>query len=245
MPLLDVQDVHIGFEGMRVLDGLSLQLEPGELRFLIGPNGAGKTTLLDVVCGKLRPRRGRVLFAGRDVRQLAPQRLVRLGLGRKFQTPAIFPSLTARENLQCAGGSREVGWRLLAEASAGLRARVDEVLELAGLAPRAGEPAGQLSHGQQQWLEIGMLLMQEPQLLLLDEPVAGLTRAERERTADLLREIQARCAVLVVEHDMAFVRQFGATVTVLHQGRVLVEGPMRTVQADPRVIEVYLGQGRA
>jgi urea transport system ATP-binding protein len=242
MPILDVQDVHISFEGIRVLDGLSLQLEPGELRFLIGPNGAGKTTLLDIVCGQLRAQRGRVLFDGRDVRHLQPHQLVGIGLGRKFQTPAIFPSLTVRENLECAGGSRDAGLRLLWPATAAVRQRVNEVLELTSLEARAADRAGVLSHGQQQWLEIGMLLVQQPKLLLLDEPVAGLTRAERDRTAELLRSVQSHSAVLIVEHDMAFVRQFGSTVTVLHQGKVLVEGPMQMVGSDPRVIEVYLGK---
>jgi urea transport system ATP-binding protein len=245
MPILEVDDVHISFDGIRVLDGLSLQLEPGELRFLIGPNGAGKTTLLDIVCGQLRAQRGRVLFDGRDVRRLQPHQLVRLGLGRKFQTPAIFPSLTVRENLECAGGSREAGLRLLRPSSAVLRYRVDEVLELTWLGARAADRAGVLSHGQQQWLEIGMLLVQQPKLLLLDEPVAGLTRAERDRTAELLRAVQSRAAVLIIEHDMAFVRQFGSTVTVLHQGKVLVEGPMQLVGSDPRVIEVYLGKSES
>jgi urea transport system ATP-binding protein len=240
--LLDVQDVHISFDGIRVLNGLNLQLQPGELRFLIGPNGAGKTTLLDIVCGQLRPHGGRVLFDGVDVRHREPHQLVKLGLGRKFQTPAVFPSLSVRHNLECAGSSRDAGLRLLWRAGPSIRKRIDEVLELTGLQSLAARRAGILSHGQQQWLEIGMLLMQEPKLLLLDEPVAGLTRAERERSAELLHSIHRDCAVLIVEHDMAFVRQFASTVTVLHQGRVLVEGPMRTVQNDPRVIEVYLGK---
>jgi urea transport system ATP-binding protein len=229
-PLLDVQDVHISFDGIRVLDGLTLQLQPGELRFLIGPNGAGKTTLLDIVCGQLRPHGGRVLFEGRDVRHMEPHQLVKLGLGRKFQTPAVFPSLSVRHNLECAGSSRDAGFRLLWSAGLSIRKRIDEVLELTGLQSHASRRAGILSHGQQQWLEIGMLLMQQPKLLLLD------------RTAELLRSIHRHCAVLIVEHDMAFVRQFGSTVTVLHQGKVLVEGPMRTVQNDARVIEVYLGK---
>ena len=242
MPLLDVRDVHIAFDGMRVLDGLNLQLAPGELRCLIGPNGAGKTTLLDVICARLRPQAGTVLFECQDVRHLPPHKLVRLGLGRKFQTPAIFPSLSVHDNLECAGSAREAGLRLLLRASSTVRERVAEVLDVTGLAAHRTETAGRLSHGQQQWLEIGMLLMQDPKLLLLDEPVAGLTRAERQRTADLLRRIGSGCAILVVEHDMAFVRQLGGTVTVLHQGRVLVEGPLAEVQADPRVIKVYLGQ---
>jgi urea transport system ATP-binding protein len=170
---------------------------------------------------------------------------VKLGLGRKFQTPAIFPSLSVRHNLETAGSSRDAGLRLLWKAGPSIRGRIDEVLELTGLQSHAARRAGVLSHGQQQWLEIGMLLMQDPKLLLLDEPVAGLTRAERERTADLLRNIHTHCAVLIVEHDMAFVRQFESTVTVLHQGKVLVEGPMHTVQNDARVIEVYLGKPEA
>jgi urea transport system ATP-binding protein len=225
-----------------VLNGLSLRLQPGELRFLIGPNGAGKTTLLDMICGLLRPQRGRILFDGQDVRHLESHQLVHRGLGRKFQTPAIFSSLSVRQNLECAGSSGDGGLRLLRPPGEALRRRVDDILELIKLSGYPNERAGVLSHGQQQWLEIGMLLMQDPKLLLLDEPVAGLTRAERERTADLLRSIHRQCAVLVVEHDMAFVRQLGASVTVLHQGSVLVEGPMQTVQNDARVIEVYLGK---
>jgi urea transport system ATP-binding protein len=165
-------------------------------------------------------------------------------MGRKFQTPAIFPSLTVQENLEVAIGAnpRHSGWRLLRPLSSMLSERIAEVLELTRLQPEQRTRAGRLSHGQQQWLEIGMLLVQSPSLMLLDEPVAGLTRAERDRTSELLKSVQVRCAILIVEHDMAFVRQFDADVTVLHQGRVLVEGPMRSVQQDERVIEVYLGR---
>jgi urea transport system ATP-binding protein len=173
---------------------------------------------------------------------MEPHQLARLGMGRKFQTPAVFTSLTVRENLEAAGGFREGGWRLLRPVSAAIKDRVDEVLHLTGLSGDIHTRAGLLSHGQQQWLEIGMLLMQAPRLMLLDEPVAGLTRAERDRTSELLKAMQERCAILIVEHDMAFVRQFDATVTVLHQGRVLVEGPMGQVQKDERVIDVYLGR---
>ena len=240
--LLDIQDLEIGFDGIRVLDGLSLTLAPGELRFLIGPNGAGKTTLLDVVSGKTKPRGGRVLFDGQDALRLPPNRLARLGMARKFQTPAVFGNLTVYENLEAAGGYRDRGLDLLLPARPAIRSRLVEVLEMTGLTPYAGQKAGLLSHGQQQWLEIGMLLVPRPKLLLLDEPVAGLTRAERIRTGELLGAIRESCGMLIVEHDMAFVRQFDATVTVLHQGRVLVEGPMSTVQADERVIEVYLGR---
>ncbi len=241
--LLDVRDVHVAFDAIKVLDGLSLQLKPGELRFLIGPNGAGKTTLLDVISGKLRPSRGVVRFDARhDVLRLAPNQLVRLGLGRKFQTPEVFGSLTVRENLEAAGGASDALMDLLLPAGWKIRGKIDDVLDLTRLQEHSGMKAGVLSHGQQHWLEIGMLLMQRPKLLLLDEPVAGLTRAERDRASELLHALPQECGVLIVEHDMAFVRQFDTTVTVLHQGRVLVEGPMKTVQADPRVVEVYLGR---
>ncbi|MGI9149790.1 MAG: urea ABC transporter ATP-binding protein UrtD [Chloroflexota bacterium] len=244
MSLLEVDDVSLSFDGVRVLDRLSFSLEPGELRFLIGPNGAGKTTLIDVVSAKTRPHSGRVSFDGANVLQLEPHQLARRGMGRKFQTPAIFPSLTVRENLEVAGGSdrRHGGWRLIRPLPGDIQERIAETLRLTRLNVALHTRAGLLSHGQQQWLEIGMLLVQRPRLMLLDEPVAGLTRAERDRTSELLKSVQQRCAMLIVEHDMAFVRQFDAPVTVLHQGRVLVEGPLSTVQKDERVIEVYLGR---
>jgi urea transport system ATP-binding protein len=209
---------------------------------LIGPNGAGKTTLIDVVSGKTRPHKGQVTFADRDALKMEPHQLARLGMGRKFQTPAIFNSLTVYENLEAAGGFLQTGWRLLRPVTSEVKDRIDDVLQLTRLSSDVKTRAGVLSHGQQQWLEIGMLLMQAPKLMLLDEPVAGLTRAERDRTSQLLKSVQERCAILIVEHDMGFVRQFDATVTVLHQGRVLVEGPMRVVQKDERVIDVYLGR---
>jgi urea transport system ATP-binding protein len=239
--VLDVRDVRVSFDGIRVLDNLSLSLQPGELRFLIGPNGAGKTTLMDVVTGKTRPHSGQVTFDGHDALRMQPFQLARLGMGRKFQTPAIFGSLSVRENLEIAGGFQHSGWRLLRPVDAATRGRIEDVLDVTQLGSEVETRAGMLSHGQQQWLEIGMLLMQSPKLMLLDEPVAGLTRAERDRTSALLHQVQERCAILIVEHDMAFVRQFDATVTVLHQGRVLIEGQMATVQKDPRVVEVYLG----
>ena len=241
-PLLHIQALHVGFDGIRVLDGLSFNMDAGELRFLIGPNGAGKTTLIDVVSGKTRPHSGQVLFAGHDALRLPPERLAALGMGRKFQTPAVFSALTVYDNLEVAGSYRDKGLDLLLPARSRIRRRLAEVLDITGLGPCAGVTAGSLSHGQQQWLEIGMLLMHQPKLLLLDEPVAGLTRAERDRTSQLLNSIKGSCAILIVEHDMAFVRQFQTTVTVLHQGQVLVEGPMSAVQRDERVIEVYLGR---
>jgi urea transport system ATP-binding protein len=240
--LLEVTDVRISFDGIQVLDGLSLSLGSGELRFLIGPNGAGKTTLLDVISGKTKPRSGQVVFDGHDALRTPAHRLAHLGMGRKFQTPAVFGSLNVRDNLEVAGSHRDRGMDLLFPARRRIRDRVAEVLAITGLEAQADTRASVLSHGQQQWLEIGMLLMDRPKLLLLDEPVAGLTRAERDRTSALLHSIAAECAILIVEHDMAFVRQFDATVTVLHQGRVLVEGPMSEVENDDRVIEVYLGR---
>ncbi|HEX6513196.1 MAG TPA: ATP-binding cassette domain-containing protein, partial [Chloroflexota bacterium] len=198
-----------------------------------------------VISGKTRPHSGRVLFDGHNALHTAPHRLARLGMGRKFQTPAVFSSLSVSHNLEAAGSYRDRGMDLLLPAKARIRDRLEEVLDITGLGPHAQVKAGLLSHGQQQWLEIGMLLMPRPKLLLLDEPVAGLTRAERDRTSDLLHSIRDGCAILIVEHDMAFVRQFDAVVTVLHQGRVLVEGPMSAVQEDERVIEVYLGRAPA
>ena len=234
--ILDVQNVTVSFDGFKVLDGLNFSMRRGELRFLIGPNGAGKT----------RPRSGRVLFDdGRDIRRWAEHKRVRQGIGRKFQTPAVFASLTVRENLEAAIGRKEGTPRLLRPLTAPDRHTLEETLDAIGLRRRSYLRAGQLAHGEKQWLEIGMLLVQEPKLLLLDEPVAGMTRPERDRTGELLREIARRRSVLVVEHDMDFVRRFATGVTVLHTGKLLCEGPMETVQRDPRVIEVYLGHKHA
>jgi urea transport system ATP-binding protein len=243
--IMNVRQVTVGFDGFTVLDSLDFTIGYGELRFLIGPNGAGKTTLLDIMTGKTRPHRGEVIFDGRiDVRLFSEHELVRHGIGRKFQTPAIFPSLTVGENLEVAAGFRGSALRLFRVLPAPTNASIAETLERVGLNHRRQARAGTLAHGEKQWLEIGMLLVQAPKLLLLDEPVAGMTRRERDRTGELLREIARERAVLVVEHDMAFVRQFATTVTVLHLGKVLCEGPMDDVQADPRVIEVYLGPSR-
>lgn len=242
-PILDVKDLRVSFDGVDILTGLTLQLEHGELRFLIGPNGAGKTTFLDVVTGKVRPVGGSVIFDGRvDVRRHSIEGLARIGIGRKFQAPSIFASLTVRENVAVAARGRRSAFALLGRASARTDDLVEEVLETIGLIGQADTRAGILAHGEQQWLEMGLLLAQQPKLLLLDEPVAGMTRAERDRTGELLKTIARQHTVLVVEHDMHFVRQFSATVTVLHAGRVLTEGPMSEVQNDERVVEVYLGK---
>jgi urea transport system ATP-binding protein len=246
-PLLEIHQATVSFDGFLVLDHLDLSIARGELRFLIGPNGAGKTTLLDVVTGRTWPQAGRVLFDGRDLAGTPEHARVRLGIGRKFQAPSVYGSLTVAENLAVALGSPGglLGlFRRLSPAQAG---RIDDALHTVGLAHRRADRAGALSHGEKQWLEIAMLLVQEHELLLLDEPVAGMTRAERDRTGALLETIVADetrlgRSVLVVEHDMALVRRYARTVTVLHEGRVLSEGTMEQVQSDPRVVESYLGR---
>lgn len=241
--ILDVRNLTVSFDGFKVLDNLSLSMNYGELRFLIGPNGAGKTTLLDIVTGKARASSGQVVFDGvHTINSWQEHHRVREGISRKFQTPSIFNSLTVLANLEAAIGFRTPYPRLLRPMSGEQRDRVNRVMETIGLQGRAHIPAGLLSHGEKQWLEIGMLLTQEPKLLLLDEPVAGMTRRERERTGELLQSIREQCSVLVVEHDMVFVRRFASRVTVLHMGQLLCEGAVEDVQNDPRVIEVYLGR---
>lgn len=242
--ILDVQDVTVSFDGFKVLDALNFSMDEGELRFLIGPNGAGKTTLLDIITGKTRASNGRVMYAQKhDLSRTVEHHRVRMGISRKFQTPAVFSSLSVIQNLEVAVGFRTAYQDLLRPLSGDERDRVESTLEKIKLQERAHITAGKLSHGERQWLEIGMLLTQKPRLLLLDEPVAGMTRRERDRTGELLHSIGENCAVLVVEHDMVFVRQFASTVTVLHMGQLLCEGPVETVQSDPQVIEVYLGRG--
>ena len=240
---LYLDGVSVVFDGFRALDNLSLIVEPGELRAVIGPNGAGKTTMMDVITGKTRPTEGVVRFGEEDQTRLDEARIANLGIGRKFQKPTVFDALTVFENLELAlkaprGPVACIRWRL----GGGARARIEETLAEIGLAERADDPAGVLSHGQRQWLEIGMLLMQDPDLLLVDEPVAGMTDAETEHTAALLARIAGRRSVVVVEHDLEFVRALGRRVTVLHEGSVLSEGTIGHVQSDPRVVEVYLGR---
>jgi len=240
--LLKVDDVTVSFDGFRALDHLTLSLEAGELRCLVGPNGAGKTTLQDVVTGKTRPTTGKVHFDGQDITRMPEHVIVGLGIGRKFQRPTVFPGHTVFENLELTlHGSKAVLRNLFARLSTDERQAIDRTLDLTGLSEHRAKAAGLLSHGQKQWLEIGMLLVQEPKLLLVDEPVAGMTQGEIERTAEILDSLAGKHTVVVVEHDMDFVRSIARTVTVLHEGRVLAEGPMKDVQADPRVIEVYLG----
>ena len=242
--LLYLDGVTVSFDGFKALDGLSLVVEPGEMRAVIGPNGAGKTTMMDVITGRTKPDTGRVVFGDdADLTRLDEPDIARLGIGRKFQRPTVFEPLSVHDNLLLSlAGERSPRFALWARETAAERTRIDELLATIRLAEERDRPAADLSHGQKQWLEIGMLLAQEPKLLLVDEPVAGMSDAETEETADLLREINRTRTVVVVEHDMAFVRALGVKVTVLHEGSVLAEGSIDAIQDDPRVIEVYLGR---
>jgi urea transport system ATP-binding protein len=243
--LLYLDDVQVTFDGYRALRGLSLTLAPGEMRAIIGPNGAGKTTMMDVITGKTRPDSGDVYFEGRhDLTRLDEAEIATLGIGRKFQKPTVFENLTVKDNVWLAAKAPR-GLRALlgARRLGGERERaVAAILERIRLADLGERPAGSLSHGQKQWLEIGMLLAQDPKLLLIDEPVAGMTDAETAATAAMLKEIAERHSVVVVEHDMAFVRELNVKVTVLHEGAALAEGSLDQVSADARVVEVYLGR---
>ncbi len=242
MAQLEVEHVTVSFDGFRALNDLTLRLEAGELRCIVGPNGAGKTTLMDIITGKTRPDTGTVRFEGKDITRFAEHEIVALGIGRKFQRPTVFPGQTVFENLELTTrGNKGVFRNLFARLTADERQSIDKTLELTGLTLERDRLAGLLSHGQKQWLEIGMLLVQQPKLLLVDEPVAGMTQQEIERTEEILASLAGAHTVVVVEHDMDFVRSIATTVTVLHEGRVLAEGPMQEVQTDPRVVEVYLG----
>jgi urea transport system ATP-binding protein len=239
--MLELRDVRVVFDGFHALDGVDLAVPEGELRFLIGPNGAGKTTLIDVITGLTRPASGTVRFDGRDLVGRKEHHIVRLGVGRTFQTSVVFEELTVLENLDLAATFRQP-LRSLTRRRKGVSEAVAEALQRTGLEELAERSAGVLSHGQRQWLEIGMLLAQRPRLLLLDEPVAGMAKDERERTGELLTAIAEDHTVIVVEHDMEFLRRHASAVTVLHEGKVLVEGSVEQVSADPRVQEVYLGR---
>jgi len=242
--LLYLDGVSVSFDGFKALDKLSLYVLSGEMRAIIGPNGAGKTTMMDVITGRTRPDEGTIVFRNDiDLTHRDEAEIANLGIGRKFQKPTVFEGQTVYDNLELAlKAPRGVFPTLFWRSSAQERARIEETLDEIGLAAQRDRLAGLLSHGQKQWLEIGMLLMQEPDLLLVDEPVAGMTDAETERTASMLRSIARSRSVVVVEHDMEFVRALGVRVTVLHEGRVLSEGTLETVQNDPRVVEVYLGR---
>ncbi len=241
--ILYLEQVTVSFDGFKALNELTLYVDPGELRCIIGPNGAGKTTMMDVITGKIRPDSGKVWFGRRlDLRTMSEAEIAQAGIGRKFQKPTVFEQLTVFENLELSlAGDKSFLKTLFARRTAAQKKRIDEILDMIGLAEQHEAPGRTLSHGQKQWLEIGMLLMQEPELLLVDEPVAGMTPQEVERTATLLQSLAGKHSVVVVEHDMDFVRSIAKRVTVLHEGRVLAEGDMDRVQNDPRVIDVYLG----
>jgi len=240
---LYLEDLTVSFDGFKALNKLTLYVDPGELLCIIGPNGAGKTTMMDVITGKTRPDSGTAWFGNNiDLLQLSEAEIVAAGIGRKFQKPSVFEQLTVFENLELAlAGDRSFLKTLRARITAAQQRRIGEVLDIIGLAGLRGAPVSILSHGQKQWLEIGMLLMQNPELLLVDEPVAGMTPQEIERTSQLLLSLAGEHSLVLVEHDMTFVRSIARRVTVLHEGRVIAEGDMDNVQRDPRVVEVYLG----
>ncbi|WP_035990608.1 urea ABC transporter ATP-binding protein UrtD [Leptolyngbya sp. KIOST-1] len=241
--VLDIQDVTVSFDGFKALNHLNFSMDEGELRVIIGPNGAGKTTFLDVITGKTKPTEGAAYFKGQDVRKFKEHQIARLGIGRKFQTPRVYLNLTPRENLELScNREKNVFATLFKKTPTAEKRTVGGLLETIGLDHKADIPAALLSHGEKQWLEIGMLVAQSPDLLLVDEPVAGLTDEETEQTGKLLMSLAESHSIVVIEHDMEFVRQIARQVTVLHQGTVLCEGTMDEVQNDPKVIEVYLGK---
>jgi urea transport system ATP-binding protein len=242
--ILYLENISVSFDGYQALNQLNLTLNEGELRCLIGPNGAGKTTMMDIITGKTRPDQGTAYFGQRiDLLQYSEPEIAQLGIGRKFQKPTVFEYHTVRQNLELALRTGRGVWQnILLRLTMAQHARVDELLELIGLQNEHRREAGLMSHGQKQWLELGMLLAQEPKLLLVDEPVAGMTQQETEKTALLLSELAGHHTILLVEHDMEFVRSIAEQVTVLHEGSVLAEGSMDEVQANPDVVRVYLGE---
>jgi urea transport system ATP-binding protein len=240
--LLALEGVTVSFDGFKAVNELNLYVDKGEMRVIIGPNGAGKTTVLDLICGRTKVSDGSIKFKNQEITGRKEQDIVRLGIGRKFQTPTIYEDLTTFENLELSlPRGRSVTGALFWKRTDEVIERVREVARMIFLEGLLDRPAETLSHGQKQWLEIGMLLIQEPELLMLDEPVAGMSVSERARTAELLKEIIKNRSVIVIEHDMKFVESIASRVTVLHQGKVLAEGDMQTIQANPKVKEVYLG----
>jgi len=239
---LAVEDLTVSFDGFKAVDSLNLYVDKNELHVVIGPNGAGKTTVLDLICGKTKSTSGSIKFLNKELTKLSEHEIVREGVGRKFQTPSIYENLSVLENLEVSYPyGRGVFGSLTFKRSEKVVSKIQEVAEQIMLKDQLDTEAGLLSHGQKQWLEIGMLLIQDPQLLMLDEPVAGMSVKEREQTADLLNKISKGRSVLVIEHDMEFVERIADKVTVLHQGKILAAGNMSDVQNDPNVIEVYLG----
>jgi len=240
--VLAVEGLTVSFDGFKAVDDLSFYVEPNECRVIIGPNGAGKTTVLDLICGRTKATGGSVNFKGMELLNKREDQIVLAGVGRKFQTPSVYEDLTVFENLELSyPRGHSVFGALLFKRDAEVKKRIDEIAKTIFLEDQLDEKAAFLSHGQKQWLEIGMLLIQDPELLMLDEPVAGMSVAERKKTAELLNKIIKDRSVIVIEHDMGFVADIATRVTVLHQGKTLSEGSMERVQNDPKVIEVYLG----
>lgn len=240
--LLEVRGVTKAYDEYKVVDDFSFEVEEGELRCLLGPNGAGKTTTMDLITGRQKVTSGRILFHGRDITGLAEHRIVKHGIGRKFQVPAVFKELTVRENLQAANNRNTNPFlNMISFRQESGRERLEEIVELVGLQERLDETGGNLSHGETQWLEIGMVLTQDPKLLLMDEPTAGMTEQETHKTSEIFNRLKGGRTLVVVEHDMAFVREIADIITLMHLGKTLAEGPMNEVENDPRVREVYLG----
>lgn len=240
--VLAIEGLTVSFDGFKAVDDLNMYIDKNELRVVIGPNGAGKTTVLDLICGKTKSTSGSIKFKNKELTEMAEYQIVRTGVGRKFQTPSIYENLTVDQNLEISfPKGRNVFKSLTFKRTEDVDSRVKKVAEEILLSEFLDTEAALLSHGQKQWLEIGMLLMQEPELLMLDEPVAGMSAKERDQTAALLKKISNNRSVLVIEHDMDFVEKIADKVTVLHQGKILAEGTMEKVQSDPKVIEVYLG----
>ena len=241
--ILDLRDVSVSFEGFLALNNLNLTLTKGELRAVIGPNGAGKTTFLDVITGKVKPTKGDVFFKGKSLVGKKEHKIARIGVGRKFQSPRVFENLSVQENLEISVSQYSSAIKLIAnKPSENKLKEIKKLMKIVNLSSKSEIKAGSLSHGQKQWLEIAMLLGQKPALMLIDEPVAGLTDEETDLTADLLKSLSGENTVLVIDHDMEFIRRLESNVTVLNQGSVLCEGSMDEIQIDPKVIEVYLGK---
>jgi urea transport system ATP-binding protein len=240
--ILEIDKLSVSFDGFKAIDDLNFYVDKNELHVVIGPNGAGKTTLLDMICGKTKPTTGTILFNGLNLERMLEFQITRAGVGRKFQNPLVYEDLTVYENLEISyPKKRDIVGCLFFKRDHTVREEIARIANLIFLEDQMQRKSSHLSHGQKQWLEIGMLLMQDPQLLLLDEPVAGMSARERELTGELLRKIAEGRSMVIIEHDMEFVRSVAQKVTVLHQGKILAEGSMDHVQSDPRVIEVYLG----